>query len=269
MQRIEGDPASSLITMGGSPTSLSVGEPVHVRVNPNRGGPGRTALGLAVTKADGSVVALRFGQRVGPAPASQAASIAGRWLPDGADFAAAAGSRLSWPFTEAGRAAAADVPRMLATAADCEPFGIPAVMITPTLMSVEITADRIDIDIDVTDTPRVVHLDVDGPPPRVEPSREGYSIGRWEQNTLVVETTAFAPDPEGLGFALPSSAGKRVVERFALSDDSRHLLYEATVEDPEFLREPLQLHSTWGYRPDLEPAGLQCDAEVATEFLRD
>jgi Family of unknown function (DUF6152) len=269
MQRIEGGPASSVITMGGSPTVLSIGEPVLVRANPNRRGPGHTALGLTVTKADGSAFALRFGQLAAPTPESTTVGLGGQWLPAAADFAVLAASRLSWPFTEAGRTAADDVATIRATSADCKPFGTPAVMITPTLNSIDLGTDRIVIDNDATGTPRIVHLDVARPPPGIEPTHEGYSVGRWEQSTLVIETTAFAPDPAGLGFALPSGAGKRVVERLTLSDDSRHLLYEATVEDPEYLREPVQLQSTWSYRPDLEPAGLECDAASAAEFLRD
>jgi hypothetical protein len=269
MQEIEGGPASNLLTAGVSATALSVGERVRVRANPNRRGAGRTALGLTVTKADGTVLALRFGERTAPAPESQATSIAGSWLPAAADFATAAGSRLSWPFTETGRAAATDGDALTAVAADCAPFGTPALMVLPTLTSIERAGDRILIDIDGTDTQRIVHLDVEALPPRAERSREGYSIGRWEGETLVVETTAFASDPEGLGFGLPSSPRKRAVERFTLSDDRRRLLYEASVEDPEFLLEPLRLRSTWTYRPDLEPAGLACDLAAARRFLEE
>ena len=40
---------------------------------------------------------------------------------------------------------------------------------------------------------RVIHLDQKAVPAGVKPTRAGYSIGRWEADTLVVETSAFLP----------------------------------------------------------------------------
>jgi len=42
------------------------------------------------------------------------------------------------------------------------------------------------------DTTRVVHMGADGIPNGTEPSDIGYSIGRWEGDTLVIGTAAFA-----------------------------------------------------------------------------
>ena len=35
-----------------------------------------------------------------------------------------------------------------------------------------------------------------------------------------------------MGFAMPSSERKHLIERFSLSDDGRHLVYDVTIEDP-------------------------------------
>jgi len=43
------------------------------------------------------------------------------------------------------------------------------------------------------DTTRIVHLGVDRQPDGIEPSEMGYSIGRWDGDTLVIDTAAFAP----------------------------------------------------------------------------
>ena len=77
------------------------------------------------------------------------------------------------------------------------------------------------------------------------------------------------PTHWGLGFAVPSSELKHVVERFSLADDKRHLNYEVTIEDPIFLQQPLNYSAQWEYNPDLAPSGMACDTELAQRYLRD
>jgi hypothetical protein len=67
----------------------------------------------------------------------------------------------------------------------------------------------------------------------------GDSWGRWEGNTLVVETTDVHP---GHGFNetfdnIPYSDDYRVVERFTRVDDDT-ILYEFEVDDPRTFSEP-------------------------------
>jgi hypothetical protein len=100
----------------------------------------------------------------------------------------------------------------------------------------------------------------------LEPTLLGHSVGRWEGDTLVVETVGFTAHPEGYAFDLPSSATKRIVERFSLDADRKHLDYEATVEDPEYLAAPVTHRGQWDYRPEQKPSGLPCEPEVARRF---
>jgi hypothetical protein len=55
----------------------------------------------------------------------------------------------------------------------------------------------------------------------------GDSVGHWERDTLVVDTTNFNDQPAATG----TSQDLRVVERFSRID-AKTLLYRATVEDP-------------------------------------
>lgn len=271
-QEVEAAAAASLNAMGVRPEDLVVGERVSVLVNPNRRGPGYEALGLALTRPNGEVLAFRGGvEGVAPKPPAEtderAVSLAGRWSPDPGPFVALSiASQQSWPFTDAGATALADIASRAAAAADCSSFGPPTMMMAPGVTVIEVAADRVTFDVDGMSASRVVHLGVDGPPVDLAPSANGYSIGRWEGDALVVETTAFAADPEGLGFALPSSAQKRSTERFMLAEDGRSLRYEATLEDPVMLREPVTMASTWTYRPDLETSGMGCDLDNALRF---
>ena len=61
----------------------------------------------------------------------------------------------------------------------------------------------------------------------------GNSRGRWEGDTLVVETTNFDTDRNWRG----SSTGMRLVERFTRVDETT-LEYEYTVDDPDTWTEP-------------------------------
>jgi hypothetical protein len=54
-QEIEAGPISTIQPLGLQRDSLAIGDRVTVRANPSRRGPGRTVLGLDVTRADGVV----------------------------------------------------------------------------------------------------------------------------------------------------------------------------------------------------------------------
>ncbi|MBI4521882.1 MAG: hypothetical protein HY701_13675 [Gemmatimonadetes bacterium] len=79
----------------------------------------------------------------------------------------------------------------------------------------------------------------------------GDARGRWEGDTLVVETTNFT-DRIGVGLSgggVPNSPDMRLVERFTrVSDDT--IRYEATVDDPRTWTEPWTVAFPLTYMPD-------------------
>ena len=98
---------------------------------------------------------------------------------------------------------------------------------------------------------RIIHMDATHPA-NVKPSLHGHSIGRWDGETLVIDTIGYEPNPSGIGMNVPSSAGKHTVERLTLTADRVRLRYEFTVEDPVYLTGPATLTQQWDHRPDLE-----------------
>ena len=68
---------------------------------------------------------------------------------------------------------------------------------------------------------------------------EGNPRGRWEGNTLVVESTNFKAvgNMRAPGSRAPQHEGRRMVERFTFADENT-LNYELTVDDPETYSEP-------------------------------
>jgi len=81
---------------------------------------------------------------------------------------------------------------------------------------------------------RTIHLDMDAHPQNIEPSVVGHSIGRWEDDVLVVDTVGFQPGMVTVDSRLPHGVGLHVVERFTLSEDARSITREYTAEDPEY-----------------------------------
>jgi hypothetical protein len=69
------------------------------------------------------------------------------------------------------------------------------------------------------------------------PSFHGYSAGRWEGDTLVVETAGFNGKTILDAFAHPHSDALHVTERFHRRDFG-HLDYELTFDDPKMYTKP-------------------------------
>ena len=79
---------------------------------------------------------------------------------------------------------------------------------------------------------RTVHMDLEQHPSRIAPSRAGHSIGRWDGDTLVVDTVAF--EPGSLAGAVAHSAALHVVERFTLDPETLALRREYVANDPVY-----------------------------------
>jgi hypothetical protein len=89
---------------------------------------------------------------------------------------------------------------------------------------------------------RIIRLGGQHPPAHVR-KWMGDSIGRWEGDTLVVETTNFNPtQPIQIGQgatyrSIPISASLKVTERFTRTEEHT-ISYEFTVEDPDTFSTP-------------------------------
>jgi len=67
----------------------------------------------------------------------------------------------------------------------------------------------------------------------------GHSVGRWEGDTLVIESIGFTPETWLARGGFFHSGNMKVTERFTRQGDQ--MLYEVTVEDPEVLLQPWEL----------------------------
>jgi hypothetical protein len=92
---------------------------------------------------------------------------------------------------------------------------------------------------------RVVRIGGTHPPGTIK-KWLGDSIGRWEGDTLVVETTNFTDNTRFMG----STEHLKVIERFTRID-ARTLRYQFTVEDPTTWTKPWTAEYTWPRTNDL------------------
>ena len=101
------------------------------------------------------------------------------------------------------------------------------------------TEDHVLIHVEMVHDARIVRMNQEHAPPEIR-SWLGDSVGRWEGDTLVVDTTNFNDTP-ALGGA---SRNLHVVERFTrISPDA--LLYQFTVEDPTVWTAPWSGEYVW------------------------
>jgi hypothetical protein len=85
---------------------------------------------------------------------------------------------------------------------------------------------------------RTIHLDLREHPKILSLTRGGHSIGRWDGDTLVVDTVGLSA-----GVLIPISGvmfsdQAHVVERFSLDAGARTLTRAYTFEDPLYLKQP-------------------------------
>ena len=127
--------------------------------------------------------------------------------------------------------------------------GIPTHMFDPTPMEISDGGDRIHIHTEEYNVRRVVYLTDDRPEP--EPSHVGYSVGRWEGDTLVVET-AHIDWPYLDPYGTPQSDQMSYVETFRVADDDSRLDYTIVATDPVMFTAPVELERAWRWQPGLQ-----------------
>jgi formylglycine-generating enzyme required for sulfatase activity len=84
---------------------------------------------------------------------------------------------------------------------------------------------------------QLIYLDGRPRPPDTVHLDKGASRGRWEGDTLVVESTNFADDSNGFFATYGTTNKMHLIERWKRLDDT-HLLYGFTVDDPETWTKP-------------------------------
>lgn len=155
---------------------------------------------------------------------------------------------------------------------DCQPASSPAIQYDPYHMQITQWPDRVLIRYEKDDQLRTVWLD-GREPTAVDFSLQGFSVGKYEDDALIVTTTHFVFDIAGFDDynGIPSSPQKIVTEKYWLEGEGEELQLSLTLtlEDPMFLLEPASYTTRWlpaaeGYKLDV----YGCDPEASRGSVR-
>src|SRR5688572_3567901 len=112
---------------------------------------------------------------------------------------------------------------------------------------------------------RTIHMNAEHPA-NIEPSLAGHSIGRWENDVLVVDTVGFA---EGyLNPPIKNSVELHVVERFTLDPNAVTITREYTATDPVYYTDQYTGRDSIGVA-DLPYAPDACSELTFVDFSAD
>lgn len=120
----------------------------------------------------------------------------------------------------------------------CQAPGMPSLALGGADYPLEIvvTARQVTILMELHQQVRRIFLDQPQHPAKPFPQRNGHSIGRWDGDTLVVDTVGIKAITFG---SVPHSDRVHVVERIRAVDGGEALLNEVTITDPVMYREPV------------------------------
>lgn len=269
-----GPSAITLHRWGWTRDSLMSGDRVTIRGHPARDGRPYAAL-LSIEKVGGLALATVSGA---PEVTTSTSTLAGIWIADRSKLIRYPGGmdglfRAQLKLTEKGKAAQAQYDPLSDENPESTCIGRPtpaslvSTVLYPLFIQINEVEEIIVIRSEYFDRERTVHMDGREHPENGERFIEGHSIGRWEEDTLVVDTTNFADHRSPYQAGVGSGAQKHVVERYQLTEDGTRIELEFILEDPEYLAEPLIHSRELIYSPHMEMFRFDCDLETTRRFL--
>jgi hypothetical protein len=156
-------------------------------------------------------------------------------------------------------------------ATSCIPSPAPWPMLLPDHKRITTSDSAILIEGEYDNSRRTIHMNVTTHAGAI-PSFTGHSIGRWEGDSLVIDTTHFAYHGTGNGASftgsLPSSTQKHVVERLTPNPDGKRLTYYFELTDPVFLKTAKTGSFQLTLKPDEKFVPEPCTIESARRFIK-
>ena len=143
--------------------------------------------------------------------------------------------------------------------AQCLPLGIPgADIFSYAPFKIIQTHGLIVILYEVDNTRRQIYTDGRKLPADPQPAWLGYSVGKWEGDTLVVDTAGFNDKSWLDASGHPHSEAMRVQERFHRLDFG-HMDLQVTIDDPKMYFKPFTVKVTELLIPDSDILELFCN----------
>ena len=274
---VEAHAVPILRRLGISRETLKVGDTVMIRGPRSRRPEKRLLFGAEIHTSDGKQFEMLDSIRKAPDYAISDTRegvtgidrLTGKWM------TFISGQRVSespMPLNQAGKEARENFDALVNSASECVPSNLPSLLMIPYVYEISREGDHIDIFHEYAKLRRPVTLG--SSVPNVTDPTYGRRIGRYENDTLIIESDGFPAmsaglasgwEPNGNGADIPSSTQKELVERYTVNGDGSVLTVEYTVTDPAYLTEPYTAKVIWHRMPFDSPIyDFTCDAEIAS-----
>lgn len=139
----------------------------------------------------------------------------------------------------------------------CLPHGIPRIMFVPLPMEIFQVPDKVLMYQEAGNQLRQIHMNREHLKD-LDPTYNGDSIGKWDGNTLVVDTVGFNTITWMDHVGLPHTGALHVVERIRRVDHNT-LIDDFTIEDPKAYTKKWTASQTYILKPGWEIAEYVCD----------
>jgi hypothetical protein len=142
----------------------------------------------------------------------------------------------------------------------CLPHGPPAGLMIPIPFKILQTPTELAILFEEFNYFRQIHTDGRDHPVDPTPSWYGYSVGKWDKDTLVVDTVGYNDISWLDAAAYPHSDALHTIERITRKDFG-HMEIDMTIDDPKSYKQPFTLEMQFELQPDTELIEHVCDNE--------
>jgi hypothetical protein len=150
----------------------------------------------------------------------------------------------------------------------CAPPSIVYAMQGPFPIEIHQATELIVMKMEYFDQVRIIFMDGRSHPPANAPhSKVGHSIGRWEGDTLVVDTTHLSASTI-TNNGLDHTDNVHVIERFMLADDGKTLISTQEFEDPDVLENRGARFIAWTRQPGQYVFPYECDPTFGLEYSK-
>jgi hypothetical protein len=136
----------------------------------------------------------------------------------------------------------------------CFPHGVPRLTFAPYPIRFAHTPGKVLMLHEVAHNVRIIYMNRKEPPKDTPMSFLGYSVGHWDGNTLVVETTRLN-DRTRLDMHTSHGPQLKVTERWTKQKTAQgftDLVDMITVDDPDHFTKPFSVTRKFAFRGDLE-----------------
>jgi len=133
----------------------------------------------------------------------------------------------------------------------CTLSGVPREHVVPYPFKILNTTGMVVILYEALHSYRQIYLDGRQLPKDPNPTWMGYSVGRWEGDTLVVESSGFVENNWLDNGGHPGTEAMRLTERFRRRDFG-HIDLQFTIDDPKAYQKPWTVNLEFTLMPDTD-----------------